>query len=103
MCNRPENESEDQPDNRLLEETCQRAGLSWHYLPAEAGNVTDANVAEFATLMNQVQGPVLAYCRTGTRSATLWALSQAPRLDVAAILTATAQAGYDLAPRSSGF
>ena len=99
ICNRPANESEDQPDHRLLEEACQRAGLSWHYLPAEAGNVTDANVAEFATLMDQVQGPVLAYCRTGTRSATLWALSQAPRLDVAAILTATAQAGYDLAPQ----
>ncbi|EIM94711.1 hypothetical protein WQE_42969 [Paraburkholderia hospita] len=39
---------------------------------------------------------VLAYCRTGTRSATLWALSQADKLSVSEIERTTAKAGYDL-------
>jgi sulfide:quinone oxidoreductase len=39
---------------------------------------------------------VLAYCRTGTRSATLWSLSQARPHAVADILAATKAAGYDM-------
>jgi sulfide:quinone oxidoreductase len=40
--------------------------------------------------------PVLAYCRTETRSATLWSLARANDLPVADILSATKQAGYDM-------
>ncbi len=99
ICNRPADESGDQPETPQLKEACERAGMAWHYQPVTAGKITDQDVTGFGNLMNQVQGPVLAFCRTGTRSATLWALSQAPRLDVAAILNATAQAGYDLEPQ----
>lgn len=99
ICNRPANESKDQPDHRLLAEACERLGLAWHYLPVEAGKITDADVTKFSSLLHEVQGPALAFCLSGTRSATLWALSQAPRLDVNAIIKATAQAGYDLEPQ----
>jgi sulfide:quinone oxidoreductase len=39
---------------------------------------------------------VLAYCRTGTRSATLWSLARAPGHAAADILAATKAAGYDM-------
>ena len=40
--------------------------------------------------------PVLAFCRTGTRCTTLWALTQADEQDNASILANAEQAGYDL-------
>ncbi len=46
--------------------------------------------------MEELKGPVLAFCRTGTRSTTLWALAEARHLDPDAILTTAAEAGYDL-------
>ncbi len=46
--------------------------------------------------MQELPRPILAYCRTGTRSATLWSLSQAGRMSVADILAATKAAGYDM-------
>ena len=50
----------------------------------------------FAQALGEVRGPVLAFCRTGTRSTTLWALSEAWHLDPEAILKAAAEAGYNL-------
>ena len=96
ICNRPEHESQDQPDMAEIRAAAERHGLAWHYQPVISGQITDADVEQFQTLMNQLQGPVLAFCRTGTRCCTLWALSEAHHLDADAILTAASQAGYDL-------
>ena len=41
-------------------------------------------------------GPVFAYCRSGTRSTTLWALSQAGEAPADEIISAAANAGYDM-------
>jgi len=96
ICNRPEDESQDQPDMTDIRAAAERHGLTWHYQPVISGNITDTDVAAFRKLMNELHGPVLAFCRTGTRCSTLWALSEAQHLDVEAILKTTAAAGYDL-------
>lgn len=57
----------------------------------------DEDALAFGTMMQEVRKPVLAYCRTGTRCATLWSLSQSDALSVADILAATKSAGYDMA------
>ena len=44
------------------------------------GQVTDADISAFGAALNDMHGPLLAFCRTGTRSTTLWALSQAGHL-----------------------
>ena len=62
-----------------------------------AGKVGDDDVAAFADAMRDLPGPVLAYCRTGTRSTTLWSLSEAGKQPVADILAAADAAGYDMA------
>jgi sulfide:quinone oxidoreductase len=62
-----------------------------------SGKITDEDVASFAQALDEVKGPVLAFCRTGTRSATLWALAEARHLAPEAILATAAEAGYDLA------
>ena len=96
ICNRPDGEGPDQP---LYDEIARRAteqGLEVHHLPAESGKVTDAQALAFGELMGRVPRPALAYCRTGMRSATLWALSQATHLPLPDIVERATRAGYDL-------
>ena len=100
--NRPDNEDEGQPSSAEMRAAAEASGLEYHHLPVVSGQITDADVAGFGELLNQVRGPVLAFCRTGTRSISLWALSEAHHLDPLALLAAARDQGYDLtglAPR----
>ena len=96
ICNRPDGEGADQPLFHEIEEAAKRAGLEAHYLPVKSGRVTDSDASAFKTLLDGLPRPVLAYCRTGTRSVTLWSLSQAGKMDLPAILAAANGAGYDM-------
>ena len=97
IINRPDGESSDQTAHAEIEAAARRHGLEVRYVPVVSGKVTDADVEAFDKAMHELAAPALAYCRTGTRSATLWALSQAGHLSTDAILKTTASAGYDLA------
>jgi len=94
--NRPDGEAEDQPTAAVMEAVAKRHGLEYRNQPVISGRITEADVAQFGKLMAELRGPVLAFCRTGTRSTTLWALSQAGRLSPDAILKTAEQAGYQL-------
>lgn len=94
--NRPEGETDDQPPLADLEKAAAEHGLDFVSIPVAPGNITDADIAAFRQAMQSLRGPVLAYCRTGTRAISLWALSQAPRLDVNVILDTARAAEYDI-------
>ncbi|MCT4556713.1 MAG: bifunctional protein tyrosine phosphatase family protein/NAD(P)/FAD-dependent oxidoreductase [Pelagimonas sp.] len=97
ICNRPDGEGMDQPTFEELAKAAQDAGLEAAYLPVISGKVQDEDAEAFGKLLRNLPGPVFAYCRTGTRSATLWSLSQAKTLETASILQMTKAAGYDMA------
>jgi sulfide:quinone oxidoreductase len=97
ICNRPDGEGADQPNFEEIEAAAREAGLEARYLPVTSGMVQDADATTFGQALMELPGPVLAYCRTGTRSATLWSLSEAGRRPVPEILAATREAGYDMA------
>lgn len=96
ICNRPEAESSDQPPTATLEQAVKRQGMTFVHLPVRSGDITDQNVRDFRHLLETVDGPVLAFCRTGTRSTSLWALSEARHLNPDTILATASDAGYDL-------
>jgi sulfide:quinone oxidoreductase len=96
ICNRPDGEGSDQPGFNEIELAAERLGLVAHYLPAESGKVSDAQGAAFGQLMDSLPKPVLAYCRTGMRSTTMWALSSAGKVPLPLIIESSAKAGYDL-------
>lgn len=96
ICNRPDGEGADQPAHQELAEAAAALGLSLHYLPVTPGQLDAASIAGFGKLLAEASGPVLAYCRTGTRSTMLWALSQAGRQPAAQLLQTAQEAGYDL-------
>ena len=96
ICNRPDGEGADQPTYEEIATAAANAGLEARYLPIEGGKVSDSDAEEFGRMLRELPGPVFAYCRTGTRSATLWSLSQAEAMDPSSILLATKTAGYDM-------
>jgi uncharacterized protein (TIGR01244 family) len=95
--NRPDREEPGQPSGEAIKAAAEAAGLRYRSLPY-AGQPPPNVVAETALLLEQAPGPVLAYCRTGTRSIKAWALAQAlagtRRPDE--IIALAAKAGYDL-------
>lgn len=96
ICNRPDGESADQPGYGEIATAAQALGLQARYLPAETGKVNDEQGAAFGKLMDELPKPVLAYCRTGMRSTTMWALASAGRLPLPSIMEAADRAGYDI-------
>lgn len=96
ICNRPDGEGPDQPGFSEIERAAAERGLQVRHLPAEPGKVSDEQGAQFGELMAELPKPVLAYCRTGMRSTTMWALSQAGQRPLPQIIERAAAAGYDL-------
>lgn len=76
ICNRPDGESNDQPLFAEIERAARAVGIGAHYLPVDPGKVTAEHGVAFGKLLSHVPTPVLAYCRTGKRSSTMWALSR---------------------------
>lgn len=97
ICNRPDAEAVDQSAFREIERLAGQAGIAARYLPVTSGGITDADVAAFEMATDALPKPTLAYCRTGTRSATLWSLAEARRgRAVPEIVAAAKAAGYDM-------
>lgn len=93
--NRPDDEITEALDSAAMAMAAAEAGLAYHHLPYFPGQMTPDLVAAFEAVMVTAEGPVLAYCRSGTRSSHLWAMEQAGKRPVAQILSAAAEAGYD--------
>ena len=96
ICNRPDGESAEQPGWQAMARMAEQAGLGFHYLPVAPGKVTPELAGAFGALLEQLPGPVLAYCRSGLRSASLWALSEVGHRDTTRIIEAATHAGFDL-------
>src|ERR1700690_996502 len=96
ICNRPDGETSDQPCCEDIEAAVKASGLAWRAQPVCSGGVSLDDATAFAALMAELPKPVLAYCRTGTRCATLWCLSQAGQRPLPEILGCAQSAGYDM-------
>jgi uncharacterized protein (TIGR01244 family) len=94
--NRPDGESPDQPSNAAIEKAAHEAGLSYHFIPLGREGVSSDMIEQTKEVLEGSTGPVLAFCRSGTRSTTLWALSQAGKAPANEIVSAAAHAGYDM-------
>ena len=96
ICNRPDGEGADQALFAEIAHAAQAVGIEAHYLPAESGKVSDEQGVAFGQMFDSLPKPVLAYCRTGMRSTTMWALSQAQLQPLPQLLDAAKKTGFDL-------
>ncbi|WP_126976542.1 TIGR01244 family sulfur transferase [Frigidibacter oleivorans] len=97
ICNRPDDEQPGQPDRASMEAAARAAGMEYRFLPIAQG-FPPAMIEGMRAALDDCPGPVLAYCRSGTRSTFLWALAEAGHRPAEEIVAAAAGAGYDLAP-----
>ena len=96
FCNRPDQESEGQLNFSSIEKEAQNLGIKTIHQPVVGGQISDNDIAQFGNYFENSQKPIFAYCRTGTRCSTLWALSHAKKLPIDEILSKAQIAGYDL-------
>lgn len=92
--NRPDHEIGPDEQGAAIEEAATALGLLVVHNPIV--HPTEEGVRAQYDAVAAAEGPVLAYCRSGTRSITVWALAQAGEMQADAILTAATEAGYDL-------
>lgn len=97
--NRPDGEEPDQPPAADIEAAARAAGIAYRHVPILRG-IGPADVeAMQAALRDSGDGQVLAFCRSGNRSALTWALAMhgdgRPREEIEEQMTA---AGFSLAP-----
>lgn len=97
--NRPDGESEDQTEGAAIEAAARAAGMAYCAIPVDHTGFSEVQVSALQQALGQNEGPVLAYCRSGTRSTLLWSLVQASEgRDPEDIASAAAGAGYDVSP-----
>ena len=77
--NRPENESDDQTPGPDIAAAAAAAGIGYVAIPVTHAGFSESQVTAMASALAGAPGPVLAYCRSGTRSTLLWALAEASR------------------------
>ncbi|MBR0557245.1 TIGR01244 family phosphatase [Ciceribacter sp. L1K23] len=76
ICMRPDGEGWGQPKFALVSEAAAASGLSAHYLPVGGSSVPMEQAAKLKALLTQTQGPILAFCASGARSAGLYQMAQ---------------------------
>lgn len=97
--NRPDGEAPGQPTGETIEAAARAAGIDYLAIAIDSSGFDQTRIAAMQTALDNAEGKVLAYCRTGTRSTLLWALAEARGgRDPAAIERAAQAAGYELAP-----
>lgn len=97
--NRPDDEQPGQPAAAEIEAAAKAAGLGYRAIPITHAGFSEHQVTAMQEALEAAPGPILAFCRSGTRSTLVWALARSRMGDDADTLQAKAQAaGYDLTP-----
>lgn len=96
LCNRPDVEVPASHSMAVMEEAAVAAGLEFAAQPLTHKNMTPDIIANNKALIDDCDGPVLAYCASGTRSTIAWALAAAKDMDIDDILAAARSGGYEL-------
>ena len=95
--NRPEGESGDQVSGDAIAAAAAECGLGYRAIPVTHAGFGEEQVRAMTAALEEAAGPVLAYCRSGTRSTLLWSLAQAAIGRAPdTIATEAAVAGYDV-------
>jgi sulfide:quinone oxidoreductase len=96
FCNRPDNEEQNQVTVKSIQDKAIESGLNFIHQPVIGGQISQNDIDQFSDYYDAAEKPIFAYCRTGTRSSMLWALSESGKRSIDEILQLTSAAGYNL-------
>ena len=96
--NRPDGEDPGQLPAAEARRIAEAHGIAYHHIPITAATLSRADVDAFAAALRDAPAPVVAHCRSGTRSALLWALNRMREgADSLSLIAEAAQHGIDIA------
>jgi sulfide:quinone oxidoreductase len=96
--NRPDGEDPGQFPAAEARQIAESHGIAYHHIPVTGPSLSSADVDAFAAVLASAPTPIVAHCRSGTRSAILWALSRMrDGADPAALIAEAARHGIDIA------
>ncbi len=97
--NRPDGESPSEPQGDAIAAAAANAGIKYLAIPISHAGFSLPQVDAMVTAIEETDGPILAYCRSGTRSTFLWSLARAKMGETPdKIAQAAIAAGYDISP-----
>ncbi len=97
ICNRPDDEDPDQLNSDAVRQAAQAQNIAFVSIPITHSGFSQPQIAAMVDSLQSAQGPVLAYCRSGTRSTLLWALARASQgADPETLANQALAAGYDV-------
>lgn len=94
--NRPDGEKGSLMTSAATEATASELGLAYAHIPVEGSNPLEKDVRAFAEALAALPRPVYAFCRSGGRSAALWALVSVTEMTTRALIETCTKAGYDV-------
>jgi len=97
--NRPDGEEPSAPQGDEIAAAAAASGMNYVAIPIGHAGFSEPQVNAMIDALEQAEGPILAYCRSGTRSTLLWALAAAKQgVEPEDIARTAARAGYDVSP-----
>lgn len=94
--NRPDGEASEQPDSATLTRAAAELGLEYRHIPVVASAIGAPSIMQFRQALDELPGPILAFCRSGLRSTTLWALAHRGTRTPDQLIASAKTAGFDL-------
>jgi len=95
--NRPDGEEPGQPAGAEIEAAASAAGIAYRAIPIS--QLTPEAIEATRQAFDEAGGPILAFCKSGTRSTYVWALARSlGGADGDSLVAQAAEAGYDLTP-----
>lgn len=76
ICNRPDDEQPGQPSAQEIAVAASAADLIFRHIPFTSGQMTDEDVRKMAEALDEIPGPVFAFCRSGARSTNIYAAAK---------------------------
>ncbi|WP_300034772.1 TIGR01244 family sulfur transferase [uncultured Roseobacter sp.] len=96
LCNRPDEEVPPGYQASDMRAAAESAGIRFEEQPLTHYTMTPDIISRNYALICDCDGPVVAYCASGTRSTIAWALGSAGDMDAGEIVEAARSGGYDL-------
>lgn len=95
---RPDGEDTEQPGSAAEADAAHVAGIAYRHIPVTVATLSEAAIRSFQSAVTGANGPVLAHCKTGTRSLTLWVLGEVldGRMMAADVIPFGKRFGFDL-------
>lgn len=98
VSNRPDDEEPGQPTAAQVKAAAEAEGLTFRHIPVTGASMGPEAAAAMRAALDELPGPILGFCRSGTRTTCLWGLANAGKRPAADLIETARAAGYDLSP-----